>query len=81
MLLCGTKLIPKLYNELVRYIICFISTVYRDSAIKTRMELDEMDRKNMNWYVETRKKALASSNSDTLVRLRKEWEEKEERQK
>lgn len=40
------------------------------------MELDEADKKNINWYVETRKKALASSNTDTLDRLRKEWEKK-----
>lgn len=54
----------------------FHYVVVKESTGKALMELDEVDKKNINWYVETRKKALASSNTDTLDRLRKEWDKK-----
>lgn len=46
----------------------------RKSSAKALDVLNQNDKVNSEWYLETRRKALASSNSEQIDRLSKEWE-------
>jgi hypothetical protein len=36
--------------------------------------LNQVDKESTNWYLETRRKAMATSTSEQVERLSKEWE-------
>lgn len=48
--------------------------VVKKSSDRALRVLDQYDKENKDWYMETRRKALASSTSAQIERLSKEWE-------
>lgn len=48
--------------------------INRESSARALEVLNQVDKESTNWYLETRRKALASSTSEQIERLSKEWE-------
>ncbi|XP_059350435.1 dnaJ-like protein 60 isoform X1 [Daphnia carinata] len=48
--------------------------VVKKSSTKALEALNQVDQESTNWYLETRRKARASSTSEQIERLTKEWE-------